>query len=240
MIAFVPPLLPGILVKRSKRFLADVLLSSEEQVRAHCPNTGAMRDISSPGTRVWVSKNAPSPTRKLDYTWQLVEQNNQLIGANTLLPNRLVKEALSRRFFSEFRAYTSFSCEVPYGENRRVDFFLKNPDSFSCSAPPCYLEVKNVHYKKGQQALFPDSITQRGFHHLNTLALMAQQGFRAVVLYVVQRDDCVSCSLAHEIDAAYAKAACQARDKGVESLAYSCRVSPQGIVLHQPLPFFYP
>lgn len=234
-IFFTPPLMKGTLVKRYKRFFADVVLEGTQQlVTAHCPNTGSMLGLHHPGQTVWLSP-ASNPLRKLAYTWELVEEDpGVFVGANTHTPNRLVKSALEKGLIPELVGYTDLKGEVPYGENSRIDFLLT-----AQGRPPCYVEVKNVHYKVDTQARFPDSVTQRGAKHMKELGLLAQQGFRAVILYVIQRQDCLSFDLAHDLDPTYAQAALQAFEHGVEALAYGCRLSPTSIVLHGRVPHIF-
>ncbi|MBX9804378.1 MAG: DNA/RNA nuclease SfsA [Alphaproteobacteria bacterium] len=216
---FSPPLLPGHLVKRYKRFLADITLDSGETITAHCANPGALLGGTTPGLRVWVSHN-PSPTRKLSYSWQLVEMEDTLVGVNTSLPNPLAEEAILNGDIAELCGYDFLKREVKYGTNSRIDMLLTSPNK-----PPCYVEVKNVHLKRGQSAAFPDSVTTRGAKHLRELETIAAQGSRAVMLYIIQRNDCTDFQFAADIDPVYAKTAEQALSKGVEAYAYLCSVS---------------
>jgi sugar fermentation stimulation protein A len=242
MLAFSPPLLRGTLVKRYKRFLADVLLETGELVCAHCPNTGAMLGLTEPGTLVWLSES-DRPTRKLKYTWELVEDPVAgFIGVNTGNPNALVKQVLQRSGIPELAAYPCVKAEVTAEPGSRLDFFLQEASQEDAEAPReasslgCYVEVKNVHFKQGEWALFPDSPTQRGARHMQVLERLVARGFKAFVLYVVQRQDCTAFSLGAEFDPVYAKAATQAFSKGVQPLAYSCAASPCGIKLLSRLP----
>ncbi len=228
---FPTDLIPGHLVLRYKRFLADIELETGELITAHCPNPGAMLGLKQPGSKVWVTKNAKNPKRKLDYAWQLIEVEDTLVGLNTQLPNLLVAEALEQGSIQELTGYTNIRREVPYGQNSRIDFLLTHPDR-----PDCYLEIKNVHLKREGLAEFPDCVTQRGRKHMAELAAMAGQGSRAVVLYVVQRNDCSGFCLARDIDPAYAQAFDTAILAGVESLCYTCQVTLTGISLAKPLP----
>ncbi|MGL4371856.1 MAG: DNA/RNA nuclease SfsA [Alphaproteobacteria bacterium] len=239
MLAFSLPLLRGTLVKRYKRFLADVLLETGELVCAHCPNTGAMLGLTEPGVPVWMSQS-DRPTRKLKYTWELVEDpQTGFIGVNTGNPNALVKKLLAGGGIPEFSAYPHVKAEVYAEPGSRLDFFLQ--ESLEIDAPNlgCYIEVKNAHFKQADQVLFPDSPTQRGAKHMEVLERLVQRGFKAFVLYIIQREDCSSFSLATELDPAYAKAAAQAFEKGVQSLAYSCKMSPLGIELGARLPILF-
>ena len=220
---FSPPLLPGRLVKRYKRFLADIALDSGEIITAHCANPGALLGGTTRGLRVWVSHN-PSPSRKLSYSWQLIEMDGTLVGVNTSLPNQLAEEAILASKISELTGYDFLKREVKYGKNSRIDLLLTSPNK-----PPCYVEVKNVHLKRDQSAAFPDSVTTRGAKHLRELEDVAIQGGRAVMLYIIQRDDCNDFHFAADIDPVYAKTALHALANGLEAYAYLCSVSFESI-----------
>lgn len=226
---FTTPLLPGRLVKRYKRFLADITLDSGEDITAHCANPGALLGGTTPGLRVWVSHN-PSPTRKLEYSWQIVEMDDTLVGVNTSLPNGIAEEAILAGKIPELKGYEALKREVKYGQNSRIDLLLTSPGK-----PPCYVEVKNVHLKRGSSAQFPDSVTTRGTKHLRELELIAAQGARSVMLYVIQRNDCDTFSFAADIDPVYATTAAHALSHGVEAYAYQCTVAPAGIELATPV-----
>jgi len=243
MLAFSPPLLRGTLVKRYKRFLADVLLETGELVCAHCPNTGAMLGLTEPGTPVWLSQS-DRPTRKLKHTWELIEDPVAgFIGVNTGNPNALVKRVLQRGGIPELAAYPHVKAEVMAEPGSRLDFFLQVfPEADAPRGEPrdtprevsslgCYVEVKNVHFKQGERALFPDSPTQRGAKHMQVLERLVERGFKAFVLYIIQRQDCAAFSLGAAFDPAYAQAATQAFKSGVQPLAYGCVASPCGIEL---------
>ena len=227
---FSPPLQRGVLVKRYKRFLADVVLDSGQEVTAHCVNTGAMLGIKDPGTIVYLS-HSPSPTRKLAYTYEMAAVDNTLVGANTSHPNKLVYTALQNQKLEPFKAYRDVKREAKINDKTRLDFLLKED-----GLPDCYVEVKNVHYKDGEIARFPDSVTTRGAKHMMELLELKQQGFRCAVVYVVQRDDCAEFGLASKIDPDYAKATIEAYHGGVELYAYSCNLTPNSITLSQLLP----
>ncbi|MBN9412761.1 MAG: DNA/RNA nuclease SfsA [Candidatus Paracaedimonas acanthamoebae] len=227
---FSTTLLEGILLKRYKRFLADVRLAGGQEVTAHCPNPGAMLDVASPGLSIWLTSYPPESPRKLKYTWELVKHNDVLIGVNTMHPNNIVEEALKEKKIPEFSSYTTWRREVKYGTNSRIDFILEGPN-----LPPCYLEVKNVHLKRDDYVQFPDSVTLRGTKHLKELEAMKKQGARAIVLYVVQREDCTRFKPAKIIDPLYAITAYNAMLQGVETLCYNCRVTPEEIILNQPI-----
>ncbi len=228
---FARPLVPGRLLRRYKRFLADIELASGETVTAHCANPGAMTGLNAPGTRVWLEPN-DDPRRKLAYAWRLVELDGHWAGIDTAAPNRIVAEALAAGAIPELAAYTEARPEVRYGQRSRVDFLLTG-----AGLPAAYVEVKNVHLmRRPGLAEFPDSVTARGARHLDELAAMAGAGHRAVMLYVVQRTDCDRLALAADIDPAYAEAFARARAAGVEALARACAIGPAGITLDRPVP----
>ena len=229
---FDSPLIPGRLIQRYKRFLADVELEDGTIITAHCANPGSMLGLKDPGTRVWLSKS-DNPKRKLAYSWELLELGETMIGINTTHPNRIVEEAILADKIPEISGYQSLRREVKYGKNSRIDLLLEDPDKVDC-----YVEVKNVHLlRQPELAEFPDSVTKRGAKHLVELGDMVEQGKRAVMLYLVNRTDCARFSLAADIDPTYATAFDQARARGVEALVYGCDISPQGIHLTHSLPF---
>jgi sugar fermentation stimulation protein A len=228
---FPEPLIPGRLQRRYKRFLSDVVLDDGTEVVAHCANPGSMLGLAQPGSRVWLSP-AANPARKLRYSWELVEAGGALVGINTGRANALVGEALEAGRVPELAGYDSRRREVRYGTNSRVDFLLERT-----GAPPCYLEVKSVTLRRGGTlAEFPDAVTARGTRHLAELGIVARQGSRAVLFFLVQRDDCERVAAAADIDPAYAAALGGAQAAGVEILCYKCNLSPTGIALDARLP----
>ena len=236
---FAEPLIEGRLVERYKRFLADVDLASGERVTAHCANPGAMLGLQEPGSRVFLS-HAPSPKRKLGYSWEFVEVAPgggalQWVGINTLRPNLLVAEALADSRLEAFAGYDRVRREVRYGRNSRIDFLLERH-----GAPPCFLEVKNCHLmREAGFAEFPDCIAARSAKHLYELAEMAATGARAALVYVIQMQ-ADRFDVARDIDPAYDRAFRLALSAGVESYAYVCRVSPEEVVLDRPVPIVTP
>lgn len=232
---FPTPLIRGRLVKRYKRFLADVTLDSGELVTATCPNTGSMLGLALPGATVWLSVSA-NPTRKYPHTWELVEadlgQGPVLVGINTGHPNRLVSDAIAAGEIPELAGYASLRREVKYGLSSRIDILLE--DSKKGLA---YVEIKNVHLSRAHGlAEFPDSVTERGVKHLAELSAMVAEGHRAVMLYLIQRADAEDFTLAGDIDPRYAAAFAAARAAGVEAIAYACNLSPEEITIARAVP----
>jgi sugar fermentation stimulation protein A len=232
---FTEPLIPATLVKRYKRFLADVVLSSGEEITAHVANPGAMIGLAAPGSRVWLSKSS-NVKRKLPYSWELVEVDlgagPELIGINTAHPNLLVAEAIAANAIPELAGYATHRREVKYGKNSRIDFLLETP-----SRQPCYVEVKNVHLMRhAGLAEFPDSVTARGAKHLDELAAVAVAGARAVMLFLIQIGSAARFALARDIDPAYGAAFDRARAAGVEAIAYRCVIEHAAIALAGPVP----
>jgi len=231
---FPTPLLRGTLLKRYKRFLADVDVDGR-QLTAHCANPGSMLGLSEPGLPVWLSVS-DNPKRKLKYSWELVEVDSgagpTLVGINTAHPNQLVHDAIAAGRIDALDGYSSLRREVKYGDSSRIDILLEND-----SKPPCFVEIKNVHLMREKGlAEFPDSVTARGAKHLRELSGMVAQGARAVMLYLIQRGDAQRFALARDIDPAYGEAFDAACENGVEMLAYACAISPQGIEVERPVP----
>jgi sugar fermentation stimulation protein A len=229
------PLVHGRLVKRYKRFLADVTLDSGEVVTASCPNTGSMMGLSAPGMGVWLSQNE-SATRKYRHTLELVEVADGIettcVGINTGLPNKIVMEAIELERIPDLAGYATRKAEVKYGQNSRIDILLEDP-----AKGRCYVEIKNVHLVRQRLlAEFPDSVTSRGAKHLDELADMVAAGHRAVMVYLIQRDDVEAFALAADLDPNYAAAFSRATAAGVEAVACRCRVTPAEITLDQLLP----
>jgi sugar fermentation stimulation protein A len=232
---FPSPLIPATLVRRYKRFLADVVLPGGEEITAHVANPGAMTGLAAPGTRVWLSKS-DNPARKLPYSWELAEvdlgSGLELVGVNTGHPNPLVGAAIAAGAIPELGAYGALRREVKYGRNSRVDFLLEQEGK-----PSCFVEVKNVHLMRHKGlAEFPDSVTARGAKHLDELAATAMQGHRAVMVFLVQIGSADRLALARDIDPRYGAAFDRARTLGVEAIAYRCVISVDGIAMADTVP----
>ncbi|MBG6206293.1 sugar fermentation stimulation protein A [Labrenzia sp. EL_126] len=222
---FAAPLASGRLVKRYKRFLADVVLDENgSEVTAHCANPGSMLGLKEPGSRVWMSQS-DNPKRKLKYSWEIIEADGALVGINTAHPNRLVEEAIEAGRIKALSGYEALRREVKYGKNSRIDILLEDGNG-----KKTYVEVKNVHLmRQAGLAEFPDSVTARGAKHLAELADMVAEGHGAAMVFLVQRPDCDRLSLASDIDPAYASAFAAAREAGVNTYAIGCDVTLDGI-----------
>jgi len=226
-----PKLTKGVLVRRYKRFLADVRLESGEVVVAHCPNPGSMRSVAVNGWLAYLSRS-DNPKRKLKWTLELIRSPEAWILVNTQRPNRVVEEAIQGGVIAELSGYTELSREVKYGENSRIDLLLSDGSS------RCYVEVKNVSLLVEQgRGAFPDSVTKRGAKHLRELVNMVKDGHRAVMFYLVSRTDIESLRPAGEIDPNYAREVAAAMASGVEMIAYGAEVNEEEVVVTKRLPF---
>lgn len=221
-----PPLSPGILRKRYKRFFADIELATGEVITAHCPNTGPMTGISTPGSCVQVSLSS-NPKRKLPYTWEMIQvHDNQptWVGVNTALPNRLVKLALEKHLFPQLGSYEQIQGEVAYGQEKsRVDFLLMGTNIL-----PTYVEVKSTTWAQEQLVLFPDTVTTRGQKHLRELIALLPQS-RAVMLYLINRGDCPEFAPGDSADPTYGKLLREGIDQGLEVLPCRFEITPKGV-----------
>ncbi len=227
---FPQPMHRGVLIRRYKRFLADVLLDEGGETTVHCPNPGAMLGLNTPGMTVWCSDSG-SKTRKLPLTLELVEADGGLVGVNTHLPNRIVAEALRNDVIPELSGYASVRPEVKYGEASRVDFLLEGPDR-----PRCWLEIKNVHLMRTPGlAEFPDCVAARSARHLRELEAMVAAGERAVAMFVVQRMDCDRFAACADLDPKFAEALDHAMANGAEMLVYGCDIDQDGVSLSRRL-----
>ncbi len=233
---FDTPLLPAHLVRRYKRFLADVVLADGAATTVHVPNSGAMIGLDRPGSAVWLSRSL-NAKRKYPLTLEVIQADGALVGVNTLHPNRIVAEAIAAGRIPELTGYPHLRREVRYGQASRVDLLLESPDR-----PPCYVEVKNVHLRRpgqgcGRVAEFPDCPTARGARHLEELSAVVASGGRAVMLYLVQRADCDTFRVADDLDPVYAVGLDRAKAAGVEAICYACTVTLHGVDIDRPLPF---
>ncbi len=225
------PLTPATLVGRYKRFLSDHRLEDGSVVTAHCANPGAMTGIADPGMATWL-REAAGRGRKLAWSWELVRAGGTLVGCHTGRPNEIVAEAIAGGAVAPLAGYRNIRREVPYGERSRVDFLLQD-----AALPDCYVEVKNCHLvRRKRLAEFPDAVTRRGRRHMEELADVAEGGARAVVIWCVQRADCEAFTVADDIDPGFGEALREAAGRGVETFAYSCRLTLEGIALDRQLP----
>ncbi len=233
-----PELITGRLIKRYKRFLADVQLETGETVTAHCPNTGAMTACSTPGQRVYLSSH-DHPGRKLKYTWEFIQMPTSLVGVNTILPNKLVRHAMETGQLTAFADYDEVRAEVRAGRHHRLDLMATKTGS-----APCYIEIKNCSLVTDGIACFPDAVTMRGRDHLIILQQLASDGCRAVIFFLINRMDAVLFKPADDIDPAYGRELRQARKNGVEIMCYDVsialknetRTGPNRISLRRTLP----
>ena len=230
---FDQPLATGVLLRRYKRFMADVRLKDGSVVVAHIANTGSMAGCSTPGSRVALSHH-PDSGRKLLWSWELIDVDGSWICVNTSLPNRIVEEAIRAGRIGPLRGYKELAREVPYGANSRIDIKLMGKDR------PCFVEVKNATLRVGRQARFPDSVTERGRKHLEELSQQVREGARAVMLFLVNRGDCGALAPADDVDPAYGETLRRAHGEGVELLAYRTRPTLHGIAIEKKLPVRLP
>ena len=222
---FDPPLVPATLSQRYKRFLFDAISEDGIPFTGSCPNTGSMRGLTAPGSPIWVSLH-DSPTRKYRHMFEMIEVEGEMVGINTGLPNRLAEEAIRGGLVPSLLPYETIQREQRYGRNSRIDFLLSGS-----GLPNAYVEVKNVHFSRvAGLAEFPDTVTQRGAKHLEELGDMAEAGHRAVMIYLIQRNDCLRFRICSDLDPLYALAFERAKARGVEAYALRCRVSPEEIV----------
>lgn len=233
---FQTPLIPAVLIRRYKRFLADCRLEDGTEVTAHCANPGSMMGLAEPGLRIWLEPN-DDPKRKLRYGWRLIEHaGGHFTGVDTSVPNRALRAAFEARQVPGFEGYAHVHPEAKLGHDSRIDFRLTG-----AGLPETWVEVKSVTLSRQPGlAEFPDSVTKRGLKHLQALAEASQSGARAVMLYLVQRTDCSRVTIAADLDPAYAAGLRSAHAAGVEICAIDCRISPTDITLGRILPFEMP
>ncbi len=223
----------GILLRRYKRFLADILLDTQQILTVHCPNSGAMRGCSRPGSAVVISCS-DRPGRKYAWTLEMVREHGVWIGIHTGRANGLVREGLEQGVIKDFGPIERIIPEVRVSEKSRLDFLLETSEGST------YLEVKNCSLAENGVALFPDAVTSRGTKHLHELARLCAEGHRAAVLFCVQRSDAACCRAAEGIDPLYAATVLWAHERGVRFIAYQAEVQPQSIAIVRKIPFFLP
>ena len=225
-----PQLIPGVLIKRYKRFLADVRLENNNIVTAHCPNTGSMQGCCEPGRPVYLSYHN-NPKRKLRYTWELIDMPTSLVGINTLVPNRLIYASIIDGRVPELCGYETVQREVNIGDHTRIDLMLSS-EVKGC----CYVEIKNCTLVSDGIAYFPDAVTARGLKHLNELVQLTASGFRAVMFYFIQRMDAKLFKPADHIDANYGQKLRHAVNQGIEIMAYDVFIDFKQIRLNRRIP----
>jgi sugar fermentation stimulation protein A len=225
-----PPLIEGTLIARSKRFVANVRLKNGKPVTAHCPNTGSMLSCNMPGSPVLLSEN-DNPKRLHRYTWEQILCNDRWVGINTMVPNKVVFEALQQNRIPELAGYDTIRKEVHYGTNSRIDLLLLR------GGEKCYVEVKNVTLVQNGIAYFPDSVTTRGTKHLVELLQAKKEGHRAIIFFFIQRVDYELFRPARHLDPEYSDTLQQVVEMGVEIMAWQANVSPVEITLGKPVPY---
>lgn len=223
-------LIQGKLIKRYKRFLADIILKDGQEVTAHVPNSGAMTSCIEENCPVWITFH-DNPKRKLKYTLELTKMGENLICTNTGVANKIAIEAIENGTIKELQGYSSLKPEQKYGEKSRIDILLENENE------KCYVEIKSVSLKIDDELAFPDAVTSRGTKHLNELISMVELGHRAVMLYIIQRTDKANFRIANEIDKKYFEAFKIARQKGVEILVYQSDISLETINIKTKVEF---
>jgi len=230
---FWPELIPGTLIKRYKRFLADMRLSSGDLVTAHCANSGTMKECSEPGRPVYLSFH-DNPKRKLKYTWEMIKMSTSLVGVNTLVPNRLVKKSIEDGLVEQLKGYENVKAEVKVSDKSRLDLMLTKGDK-----EKCYVEIKNCTLVKEEIAYFPDAVTTRGRKHLVELQRLAKEGNRSIIFFLVQRMDAKAFTPADNIDPAYGKELRKTKRNGVEVIVYDVIIDLEKIVLGKKIPQIY-
>ena len=223
-------LISGLLIKRYKRFFVDIKINNKI-ITAHCPNTGSMFGLLNKGNKVWISKTN-NPNRKLKYTLEIIEDNKSKVGVNTHSTNKIVHHALKNNLIKEFNADINIQPETKFGVNTRFDFLVTN------NKYRAFIEVKNVTLsrKKGL-AEFPDSITARGLKHINELIKASKKNYKIFILFIIQRDDCKSFTIAKDIDPQYANTLAKAVKNKLNILCYDCKFSSKGIKLNNKIRF---
>ena len=221
-------LISGLFIKRYKRFFVDIKINSQV-ITAHCPNTGSMYGLLKRGNKVWVSKSN-NPNRKLKYTLEIIEDQKAKVGVNTHSTNKIVHHALNNNLIKELKNSIEIKPETKFGKNTRFDFLIINKNF------KAFVEVKNVTLSRDKKkAEFPDAVTSRGLKHINELINASKKGYKIFILYLVQREDCNSFSIAKDIDADYEKALVKAVKNNLKILCYDCKFSSKGIKLNKKI-----
>ena len=225
---FKEKLLQGTLVKRYKRFFADIKIGNKI-ITAHCPNSGSMMGLLNKGNKVWFSAS-DNPKRKLKYTLEIIEIEKKLVGINTLLTNKIVLEALKNKKIKSLAGFNKISTEVQFSKKTRFDFLISNNEE------KCFLEIKNVTLSREKRiAEFPDAITSRGTRHLKELVAAKRKGFKSYLLYLIQREDCNLFKIASDVDKEYKLAFDEALKSGVKILCYDCKLNTKEIKLNNQI-----
>ena len=225
-----PKLISGTLIRRYKRFLFDVRVNNNHTITAHSPNTGSMLGCCAPGSRVFLSKHN-NPKRKLKYTIEMIEMDTTLVGINTLLPNRLIRKAITSGQIEALSGYSHIRPEVPYGENSRIDLLLEH------GKKRCFVEIKNCTLAEDQVAYFPDAVSRRGLKHLLELQRQVKAGHRCVMFYLIQRTDARLFKPADHIDSDYGRELRNAVSGGVEIMVYDVKLDLKKIELNKPVSY---
>jgi sugar fermentation stimulation protein A len=225
---FESKLISGLFIKRYKRFFVDIKINNKI-ITAHCPNTGSMYGLLKSGNKVWISKSN-NPNRKLKYTLEIIEDNYSKVGVNTHATNKIVHHALQNNLIKEFDNILEIKPETNFGLNTRFDFLVTDKKY------KAFIEVKNVTLsRKKSLAEFPDAITTRGLKHINELLKASKKGYKIFILYLIQRDDCKSFTIAKDIDPNYAFALSKAVKNKLKILCYDCKFSTKGIKLNNKI-----
>ena len=223
-------LISGLFVKRYKRFFVDIKINNKI-ITAHCPNTGSMYGLLKKGNKVWISKSN-NPNRKLKYTLEIIEDKNSKVGVNTHSTNKIVHHALQNNLIDEFDNVSKIKTEIKFGLNTRFDFLVSNKKQ------KAFIEVKNVTLSRDKAlAEFPDAVTTRGLKHINELIKASKENYKVFILYLIQRNDCKSFTIAKDIDPNYANALSKAVKNNLKILCYDCKFSSKGIKLNNKIKF---
>ena len=223
-------LIPGLLIKRYKRFFVDIKLHNKI-ITAHCPNTGSMQGLLQKNNKVWISRS-DNPNRKLKYTLEIIQDKRSKVGVNTHISNKIVHHALQNNLIKEIKNILEIKPETKFGSETRFDFLIKNKSN------RIFLEVKNVTLsRKKNIAEFPDAVTSRGLKHINELIKASKEKYKIFIIFLIQRDDCDFFKIAEDIDPAYAKALSKAVKNNLKILTYDCKFSTKGIKLNKKIKF---